>query len=152
MRPEKIKVKLTIDNKDDFVITNIEEPIFLRKPDIPFSEKYIYGIRLSCISVDDLCWIRDKIPNIRGKKFKISVSADGKELSSVSGEIFDMYARWKFGSPDDVFVFDVTIEYISKEPPLIADDLCSDSVPDSAWTDKIPDGVVHGSFGNFKRL
>lgn len=149
---QPVKAKLTIDNKDDFVITNIEEPIFLRKPDIPFPKKYIWGITLSCISVYDLCWIGNNIPNIRGKKFKISVSADGKELSSISGEIFDMYAKWEFWSPDDVFVFDVTIEYMREEPPLIADDLYLDSVPDSAWTNKIQTGVMCGSFGNFKRL
>lgn len=35
--------------------------------------------------------------------------------------------------------------------PLVMDDLIPDeSVPDSAWTDKIPDGVMRGSFGSFK--
>ena len=30
--------------------------------------------------------------------------------------------------------------------PLIADDLISDEpIPDSAWTEKVPDGVLHGS-------
>lgn len=30
--------------------------------------------------------------------------------------------------------------------PLVMDDLIPDEpVPDSAWTDKIPDGVLHGS-------
>lgn len=34
---------------------------------------------------------------------------------------------------------------------VIKDDLISDEpVPDSAWTDKIPDSVLHGSFGSFK--
>ena len=31
---------------------------------------------------------------------------------------------------------------------VITDDLC-EPVPDSAWTDKIHDGVIHGSFGSF---
>lgn len=125
---QPVKVKLTIDSKDDFVITAINitainEPKYLRRAGIPFLSKYIWGITLSCIGVDDLCWIRDKILNIDAKQFRISVSVDGKVLSSVSGEIFDMSVNWKFGSPDDVFVFDVTIEYISDEPPLIADGL-----------------------------
>lgn len=35
-------------------------------------------------------------------------------------------------------------------PSLVKDDMIPNSIPDSAWTDKVPDGVVHGSFGSFK--
>lgn len=145
MRPEKIKAKLTIDGKDDFVVYNIEEPKFLRRVANPYSTKYIWGITLGCIGTDDLCWIRDNAPNIRGKQFKLSVSVDGKEMSSLSNTILDMTARWEILSPTDVFTYDVKIEFVSEEPPLIADDLYLDSVPDSAWTNKIQTGVMCGN-------
>lgn len=149
----KIETKLTIDDKDDFVITAINEPKYLRKfDDLPIANRYIYGISFDGIGAEDCSWLSSHTRDIHGKQFKLSVLVDGEEMSSLSNTIYDMTVKWEVGSPTDVFTYSVTLEFISEEPPLIADDLCLDSVPDSAWTDKIPDGVVHGSFGYFKRL
>lgn len=150
---QPVKAKLTIDGKDDFVITAIHEPEYLRKyDDLPIANRYIYGISFDGIGAQDCFWLTSHSPFIRGKQFKFAVFVDDEEMSSLSNTIYDMTAKWEVESPTDVFTYSVTLEFISEEPPLIADDLYLDSVPDSAWTDKIPDGVVHGSFGNFKRL
>lgn len=145
MQPAKIKVKLTIDNKDDFVITAINEPKYLRKADFPIQNRYIYELSFDGIGASDCSWLASHSHFIRGKQFKFAVFFDGEEMSSLSNTIYDMTVKWELTLLNDVFTYRVTLEFISEEPPLIADDLYLDSVPDSAWTDKIHDGVVHGS-------
>lgn len=153
MQPAKIKVKLTIDGKDDFVITAIHEPEYLRKfDDLPIDNRYIYGISFDGIGAEDYNWLTSHSHFIHGKQFKFAVFVDDEEMSSLSNTIYDMTAKWEIGLPTDVFTYSVTLEFISEEPPLIADDLYLDSVPDSVWTNKIQTGVMCGSFGNFKKL